>query len=151
MANKPNKPNITPKQEAFARSYVETSNASESYRRAYDAENMKPEVIWKEASILLADRKVSVRVMELQEVARDLHEVTLESIALELDENRKSAKEWMQGAAMNGATLGKAKLYGLVVEKQEHTGKDGKPIESTVTHVVDPDIINSVLDKLKGI
>ena len=36
---------LTAKQEAFARAYVETGNASEAYRRAYNAENMKQESI----------------------------------------------------------------------------------------------------------
>ena len=33
---------LTPKQEAFCLAYMETGNASEAYRRAYDADNMKP-------------------------------------------------------------------------------------------------------------
>lgn len=41
---------LTIKQEAFARAYVETGNASEAYRRAYDAARMKPEVIAVKAS-----------------------------------------------------------------------------------------------------
>lgn len=36
---------LTQKQEAFALAYFETGNASEAYRRAYNAENMKPESI----------------------------------------------------------------------------------------------------------
>ena len=32
---------LTIKQEAFARAYVETGNASEAYSRAYNAENMQ--------------------------------------------------------------------------------------------------------------
>ena len=36
---------LTPKQEKFAQVYVETSNASEAYRQAYDALKMKPETI----------------------------------------------------------------------------------------------------------
>ena len=36
---------LTPKQENFCLAYLETSNASEAYRRAYDSENMKPESI----------------------------------------------------------------------------------------------------------
>ena len=31
---------LTPKQEAFVLAYIETGNASEAYRRAYNAENM---------------------------------------------------------------------------------------------------------------
>ena len=31
---------LTEKQEAFCRAFVETGNASEAYRRSYDAKNM---------------------------------------------------------------------------------------------------------------
>ena len=37
---------LTPKQEAFARAYIETSNASEAYRQSYSASRMKDETIW---------------------------------------------------------------------------------------------------------
>ena len=48
---------LTIKQEAFARAYVETGNASEAYRRAYNAENMKQESIAVRACELLAHIK----------------------------------------------------------------------------------------------
>ena len=56
---------LTIKQEAFARAYVETGNASEAYRRAYDAARMKPEVIAVKASELMANGKVAVSVQHL--------------------------------------------------------------------------------------
>lgn len=58
---------MTPKQEAFALAYVETGNASEAYRRAYNAENMKPAVINVKASQLLHSDKVAVRVADLRQ------------------------------------------------------------------------------------
>ena len=57
---------LTPKQEAFAQAYVETSNASEAYRRAYNAANMKQTSIVVKASQLLAQDNVSVRVSEIR-------------------------------------------------------------------------------------
>ena len=63
---------LTPKQEEFARVYVETSNASEAYRQAYDVgEKTKPNVIWVKASETLANGKVSVRVAELLMLAQE--------------------------------------------------------------------------------
>lgn len=44
---------MTPKQEQFARLYIETGNSTEAYRRAYSTENMKPEIITNEAYKLL--------------------------------------------------------------------------------------------------
>ena len=66
---------LTIKQEAFARAYVETGNASEAYRRAYNAENMKQESIAVRACELLAHSKVSVMVQQLkdQAAAREVH------------------------------------------------------------------------------
>lgn len=46
-------------------------------------------------------------------------EVTKESIAEELNENRELALQTFQLAPANQATLGKAKLFGLLVEKSE--------------------------------
>lgn len=60
---------LTPKQEAFCLAYLETGNASEAYRRSYSAENMKPQSINVNASKLLADTKIALRVKELQDAA----------------------------------------------------------------------------------
>ena len=123
---------LTPKQEAFARAYVETGNASEAYRRAYDvAPDCKPETIWSNACQLLSDTKVSQRVMELQSAARERLMVTVESLTRELDEARALALADPKGAAAAvSATMGKAKLHGLLTDKLEATGKDGGPIET---------------------
>lgn len=57
---------LTQKQEAFALAYFETGNASEAYRRAYNAENMSPNVIHNKASALMAKGDVRVRVEQLR-------------------------------------------------------------------------------------
>ena len=108
---------LTPKQEAFALSYVETGNASEAYRRSYDAENTKPEVVWVKASELLSHGKVSVRIAELQMAAQERTLVTVASITEELEAARKKADELDIPAAMTGAIMGKAKVNGLLIEK----------------------------------
>jgi phage terminase small subunit len=57
---------LTPKQEAFCLAYIQTGNASEAYRRSYDATKMKDKTVWEKASVLLSDGKVSARVKELR-------------------------------------------------------------------------------------
>ena len=57
---------LTPKQEKFCLKYVETGNASEAYRQAYNARGMKPETVNRSAFELLENRKISARVAELQ-------------------------------------------------------------------------------------
>ncbi|MBX3583667.1 MAG: terminase small subunit [Rhizobiaceae bacterium] len=121
---------LTPKQEAFALAYVETGNASEAYRRSYDVSpDTKPESIWVNASKLLADAKVSQRVKELQKEARALSLVTVGTLTQELDEARQKAMAEAKGAsAAVSATMGKAKLHGLLVDKVAQTDTSGKDI-----------------------
>ena len=123
---------LTPKQEAFAQAYIETGNASEAYRRAYDAARMKPEVIAVKASELMANGKVAVRVQALRDQALKRHEVTVDSLIRELEEARvlASTGERPQASAMVTASMGKAKILGFIVEKNEHTGKGGGPIQT---------------------
>lgn len=111
---------LTPKQEAFAQKYVECGNASEAYRFAYDVgEEAKPETIWKEAYSLLGNPKVAPMVEKLQQEHRERHSVTVDSLTQELEEARMVATAEGQGAAMTSATMGKAKLHGLLVDKNE--------------------------------
>lgn len=125
---------LTPKQEAFALAYVETGNASEAYRRSYNAEKMKPSVIAVKASELLANGNVSVRVAELQAAHVERHEITVDDILRELEEARALAAggEKPQPAAMVAASMGKAKLLGMLTDKTEVTGKDGGPVDHSL-------------------
>ena len=125
---------LTPKQEAFALAYVETGNASEAYRRSYNAEKMKPSVIAVKASELLAHGNVAVRVAELQAAHVERHEITVDDILRELEEARALAAggEKPQPAAMVAASMGKAKLLGMLTDKMEHSGKDGGTIDHSL-------------------
>lgn len=114
---------LTEKQEAACQAYIECGgNQSEAYRTAYNAENMTSKTVWEEACRLFADPKVSARVLELQEIHRERHNVTVDSITKELDAAKTIAEEERQPAAMTGAILGKAKLHGLMIEKRETKG-----------------------------
>lgn len=114
---------LTPKQEAFALAYVETGNASEAYRRAYDAENMKPESIWVEACRTLGAPNVGLRIMELQQEARERTLVTVETITKELEAIRGKALDADQYAPAVSAVMGKAKVNGLLIDKADVTQK----------------------------
>lgn len=118
---------LTIKQEAFARAYVETGNASEAYRRAYNAENTKQEVVAVRACELLAHRKVSVMVKQLKDQAAERHAVTVDSLVKELEEARIAAltAESPQSAAAVSATMGKAKLMGLDKQILDLKSSDG--------------------------
>jgi len=79
---------LTEKQEAFASNYVKTLNASESYRAAFKAKRMADKTVWECASRLLADRKVSARVEELsnraKEIANTKFDISMEEILYRL-------------------------------------------------------------------
>ena len=61
---------LTPKQEAFAQAYIETGNASEAYRRAYDvAPTTKANTTYVDACKLLDHPKIVQRLSELTEAA----------------------------------------------------------------------------------
>lgn len=112
---------MTPKQEHFARLYVETGNASEAYRQAYNAENMKPETVTNEAYKLLQDPDISAMVDDLKAEARQRHGVTVDDLLHELEQAWAAAlaAPTPQSSAAVSATMGKAKMLGLLVDKAE--------------------------------
>ncbi|MHB9328037.1 terminase small subunit [Phytobacter ursingii] len=136
---------LTIKQEAFCQAYIETGNASEAYRTAYAADKMKPEAIHVNASKLLDNAKVALRVSELQGEIKQRHNVTVDSLIAELEEARQAAlgAETPQSSAAVAATMGKAKLTGLDKQIVELTGQGGGPVR-VVT--MSPDDIKRVME-----
>lgn len=120
---------LDPVRETFVQEFHATGNASEAFRRAKPAaRNWKDTTVHPRASKMLAEDKVQARLHELQAEAREKHGVTIESLTAELEEARTIAKAEKQASAAVSATMGKAKLHGLVVDKNEVTGKDGAPL-----------------------
>lgn len=114
--------------------YVETGNASEAYRQAYNCENMKEATINRNAKMMIDDNKISTRIKELKSGHVKRHELTIDDLVKQLEETRQVALtlENPQCSAAISATMGTAKLLGLIVDKNEHTGADGKPIAHSV-------------------
>lgn len=118
---------LTPKQEAFAKAYIETGNASEAYRQA-GYSGGSPKTVNEAASRLLKNSKVAARIAGIQAEHQKRHEVTVDSLVAELEQARALAMKIEAPAPMVAATMGKGKLLGLVVDKAEHTGKGGKDL-----------------------
>lgn len=57
---------LTAKQEAFAQAIADGLGQADAYRMAYDAESMKDESIYPQASKLMKNPKVATRVAELK-------------------------------------------------------------------------------------
>jgi len=130
---------LTPKQERFAQLYIELGNASEAYRQSYDASRMKPTTVNRKAKELLDNGKIAARIEELREQHRARHNVTVDSLTDDLDEDRAFARAKGSPAAAVSATLGKAKLHGLLKDRHEHTGPDDAPIRFTLDLADDGD------------
>lgn len=89
------------------------------------------------ASRLSGNVKVQNRLAELLERGAKRAEVTIEQIAIQLDEDRALAREVKSPSAAVSASLGKAKLYGLIREKHEHSGPNGGPIKHDLSGLTD--------------
>lgn len=109
--------------ERFAQELAKGKTADEAYGLAGFAPNRG------NATRLKANESVAARVDELKDRAAKKAEVTVADIARQLDEDREFAKGCGSAAAMVSATLGKAKVLGLIKERHEHGGVNGGPIE----------------------
>ncbi len=105
---------MTIKQELFAQAYIETGNASEAYKRAYNTQ-ANANTINRKASQLLKHPEVIKLLADLQAIHRQRHKLTIDDILQELEDARQKAlsAETPQCSAAISATMGKAKLLGL--------------------------------------
>ncbi|WP_024717945.1 terminase small subunit [Pseudomonas putida] len=136
---------FTDKMELFCLAYVETGNASEAYRRSYNTTNMAEKTAQREGYNTLQKPQVQARIEELRNQVMDRHEITVDTLLLELEQARRLALETKKAAAAVTATMGKAKLLGLDKQIVELTGKDGAPIETQSTIKVDQEALDAVL------
>ncbi len=74
------------------------------------------------AAALAREEHISTRVTELQSKAVKKVEITVDSLAQELEEARAIALAEKQSSAAVSATMGKAKLFGLGVEHRRMSG-----------------------------
>ncbi|WP_422366399.1 hypothetical protein [Pelagibius sp.] len=102
--------------EAFAQALAKGMTAD----AAYEAAGYKPNR--GNATTLKAKQSVRDRVAELTEKAAKKVMVTVESLAGELEQARSLAIIEKQPSAAVGATMGKAKLFGLGVENRRLSG-----------------------------
>lgn len=131
---------LTQKQEAFALAYVETGNAAEAYRRAYDVRAAtKHDSIYVAASRLLSDPKILLRVETLQRQAAELTLYTVKQAYEEYEAARKLAmSEGVDNpSAAVAAVNGKVKLFGLDrPSKVDLTSSDGSMTPQVVERII---------------
>lgn len=132
---------LTPKQEAFARAYLETASASAAYRKAYDASGMQDSSVYVEASKLLASPKIALRISQMQEATAKRHEITVDKIIRELALiGFSNMKDYIQIASDGSAyvdlstlTRDQAAAIGEVTSEvyMDGAGEDAKAVKRT--------------------
>jgi phage terminase small subunit len=97
--------------------------------QAYEAAGYKPDI--GAACRLSKNVKVMARVNEIKERGAIRAEITVATLLLEIEEARVAAlsAETVQASAAVSASMAKAKLAGLLVDKQEVSGPNGGPVE----------------------
>lgn len=113
---------LTPKQEAFCLAFMETGNASEAYRRAYSAAKMKSSTVWRKATELLDNGKVTARLNELRSQAAEAARVTLQGHLDDLKRLRDAAAGAEQFSAAIKAEIARGKAAGLYTDKIDLSG-----------------------------
>ena len=122
----PDRRPLTPKQERFARLFVEQGNATAAYKASYDVSpDAKPEALHVEASRMLADPRIALRVSEIEAEALAATQLTVGRLASEglaLLEMAKAGGDVRAGTAVL-AVLGK------LHERLSPTGGTGKSLD----------------------
>ena len=116
---------LTVKQENFCQGVAKGLTYSDAYRQAYNASKMKMETINRKAVELM----VAARVEELKRRALQRYDLTVDDIVEELEDARKIARELGQSSAMVSASMGKAKLFGMIVDKKARTDSEGNDLD----------------------
>lgn len=117
--------------------YIETGNASEAYRRAYNYGTMPPESIHVKACEVMKNVNVALRINQLKQELRERYNVTIDSITIELEEARQLALKTDNPTPAVSASMGKAKLHGLLIDKSELSA--GRGIKFTLSIKNDKD------------
>ncbi len=124
--------------EKFAQERAKGKTADDAYEEA----GFKPHR--GNASRLSANESILVRVAEIQGRAAERAAVTIQSLTDELEEARGIAVAEKQSSAAVAATMGKAKLHGLLIDKKRLDGPNGGPIKIDLTNLP-PDEIERLI------
>lgn len=112
---------LTFEQERFAQHLATGASQAEAYREVYPrSRKWKPESVYARASVFASSDKVAQRVAELRRPAARACEVTVEGLTRDLMEARAKALKTNQVSAAVAATMGIAKLHGLLVEDRKN-------------------------------
>lgn len=113
---------LTAKQEMFCINYIETGNASEAYRRSYDAGGMNENSINRKAKELMDNVKITARLSEIRKPVIEKAQLTLEEHLSDLKRLRDLAeREGKYGPAVT-AEMARGKASGFYIDRVEKGG-----------------------------
>jgi len=137
---------LTSKQECFAAAVASGSNASEAYRRCYDAGRMKDETVWRKAGELMENGRVTAKIAELRKPAIEKTSLTIEHHLKNLKEMAEEARSLGQLSAAIRAEELCGRATGLYVERKRIEGPGGGPLSVALT--IDESILSAIKDIL---
>lgn len=112
---------LTAKQERFVAEYLKDLNAKQAAIRS----GYSPKTAEQQGSRLLRNAQVAAAVRRGQKRVAKKAEITVESLHAELEQARALGLKTKQASAAVAATMGKAKLAGLLVDRHKHSGVIG--------------------------
>lgn len=132
--------NMTPKQIAFCQAYLETGDASEAWRRSYDASKSNKNSVNRRGHEMLQHSKVIAYLAEERAHIMARHRITVDDLLSELEEARKAAldADTAQSSAAVSATMSKAKLLGLDKQIIDHQSSDGSMSGHLTFNIIAP-------------
>lgn len=116
---------LTDKQSKFVQEYLIDLNATQAAIRAGYSENTA-QVIGSEN---LSKPIISNAISNARKEHAERCAVTIESLTKELYEAAGMAKELSDPSTLRACIMSVAKIHGLEVNKNEHTGEGGSPIK----------------------
>lgn len=128
---------LNARQERFINAIVEGKPASEAYRLA-GYKSVGGNGSEANASRLIRNDNVAFRLSELRAEAAKRNEITVDLILRELEEARIGALTEGQFSAAVAASLGRAKIAGLIVDRAQIEGVIRKPSRTPTRHQAQP-------------
>lgn len=118
---------LTPKQAKFVEVYLETGNASEAYRQAYNVKSMNENTINRNAHSLLYNNKIAARLEEIKAKNAERTQVTLEYLTNRLIKAADMAEEQGKAGELGQNVQRVATLTGFWKENQQLTVESNSP------------------------
>lgn len=141
-------PDLTEKQKRFVAEYLIDLNATQAAIRA----GYSPKTAKSVGSENLTKPDIAAAIAKFQQKVAKKAEISIQSLADELEEARAIAIADRASSAAVAATMGKAKLFGLIVEKKQHSGPNGGPIPVNVSQLTDDQLaaLEAIFGPLAG-